>query len=93
MPIVGSKQQREQSKQINRVLEKMLSVQLIFNYFTTFAWIYESITIDKVLSTMSPEEKRAFPMDIRQIDWDHMLIAFIYGLRRYFIKEDIVNPF
>jgi len=93
MPIIGSKQQREQSKQINRVLEKMLGVQLIFNYFTNFEWIYESITIDKVLSTMSPEEKRIFPMDIRQINWDQMLIAFIYGLRRYFIKEDIVNPF
>jgi len=71
----------------------MLGVQLIFNYFTNFEWIYESITIDKVLSTMSPEEKRIFPMDIRQINWDQMLIAFIYGLRRYFIKEDIVNPF
>jgi hypothetical protein len=93
MPIIGSKQQREQSKQINRVLEKMLGVQLIFNYFTNFEWIYESITIDKVLSTMSPEEKRIFPMDIRQINWNQMLIAFIYGLRRYFIKEDIVNPF
>lgn len=43
----------------------MLGVQLIFNYFTNFEWIYESITIDKVLSTMSPEEKRIFPMDIR----------------------------
>lgn len=35
LPIVGSRRQREQSKQLNRILKKMLEMQLIFKYFAS----------------------------------------------------------
>jgi hypothetical protein len=42
---------------------------------------------------MSSKDRAMFPIDIRQINWDHGLEAFFFGIRRFYIKEDIVCPF
>lgn len=39
---------------------------------------------------MSAEEKALFPIDVRNINWSHMHKLFSYGIRRFYIKEDIV---
>ena len=92
LPIVGSENQRQQSQQLNRILKKMVEVQLIFRYFAHRSWIYESKTADAIAQVMSPEDVRDFPFDIRRVDWYKCLQLFSYGLRRYYIKEDIVGP-
>lgn len=93
MPIIGSAQQREQSKLLNKVLEKMLNMQIVFQYFVDKGWTYQSVTIDHVLATMTDQDKRDFPIDIRGMDWDRCLTLFSYGIRRFFIKEDTVAPY
>jgi hypothetical protein len=92
LPIIGSRRQREQSKQLNRILKKMLEMQLVFKYFASQEWIYQSVTADRILETMSPEDKLAFPINVRNIDWKLCFQTFAYGIRRFFIKEDIVGP-
>jgi hypothetical protein len=39
---------------------------------------------------MSSEERALFPIDVRNINWNHMHKLFSYGIRRFYIKEDIV---
>lgn len=47
----------------------MLEMQLIFKYFTDKEWIYQSVTTDNIVATMSPEDKLTFPIDVRLINW------------------------
>lgn len=70
----------------------MLEMQLIFKYFASQEWIYQSVTADYILATMTPEDKLAFPIDVRRINWSECFQLFAYGIRRFFIKEDIVGP-
>lgn len=70
----------------------MLEMQLIFKYFASQEWIYQSVTADYILATMSPEDKLVFPIDVRRINWSECFQLFAYGIRRFFIKEDIVGP-
>lgn len=41
---------------------------------------------------MSAEDQREFPIDVRKIDWNKAVSEFCYGIRRFYIKEDIVSP-
>ena len=38
---------------------------------------------------MSPEERLEFKIDVSLIDWDIAMQNHIYGLRRFYVKEDI----
>lgn len=70
----------------------MLELQLIFTYFITNGWIYQTTAVDKILTLMSAEDQREFPIDVRKIDWRKAVSEFAYGIRRFYIKEDIVSP-
>jgi hypothetical protein len=92
LPKLGSKKLQQQSKMLNRVLKKMMEMQQLFAHFINNGWIYESVQIDKILSVMSPEEKMAFPINVKTIDWQKCIQRFCYGIRRFYIKEDVVGP-
>lgn len=70
----------------------MLEVQLVFKYFANQQWIYQSNVVDNVMAKMSPEDKRDFQFNVRNIDWLNCFALFSYGLRRFFIKEDCMQP-
>lgn len=41
---------------------------------------------------MSPEERLEFKIDVSQFDWKTGVANSIYGLRRFYLKEDILPP-
>jgi len=41
---------------------------------------------------MSADEQRDFPINVRIIDWSKALSYFAYGIRKFYIKEDILSP-
>lgn len=41
---------------------------------------------------MTPLEKEQFPFDTRDLIWEKVLAGFYYGIRRFYIKEDVVSP-
>lgn len=92
VPKLGSKKLQDQSKMLNRVLKKMMEMQQLFVHFINNGWVYESVAIDRILEVMSPEEKMAFPINVKAIDWERCIQTFCYGIRRFYIKEDIVGP-
>jgi len=41
---------------------------------------------------MNDEERREFNIDVMSIDWVKAEMNFMYGIRRFFLKEDIMPP-
>ena len=41
---------------------------------------------------IKPEERSEFDIDIRSIDWRECFFAFTFGIRRFFLKEDVPSP-
>jgi hypothetical protein len=41
---------------------------------------------------MSDTEKEIFKFDVRRIDWKCQLEGFQYGIRRYYMREDVYDP-
>lgn len=92
LPVVGSEKLKKFADTAKTVSNKMIELQTIFRYFINNQWIYEVKQSPEILKYMSAEEKQIFNHDIKSIDWRRCISNFSYGLRRYFIKEDLVNP-
>ena len=64
----------------------------LFRAFTMHEWIFESKTSDQFLSLMTSEDKADFPFDPRTIDWPKFMHRHCYGIRRFYLKEDCLDP-
>ena len=43
-------------------------------------------------SLMSDQEKNEFNFDVKSIDWTECELNFLFGIRRFFLKEDTLPP-
>ena len=43
-------------------------------------------------SLMSDQEKTEFNFDVKSIDWTECELNFLFGIRRFFLKEDTLPP-
>ena len=41
---------------------------------------------------MSNEEKEEFQIDVTQIDWHIVIKDFLFGIRRFYFREDVLPP-
>ena len=41
---------------------------------------------------MSDSERQEWNMDLKSIDWREAEMSFMFGIRRFFLKEDILAP-
>ena len=63
-----------------------------FDYFTSHTWSYLSNLSQQAWNMMSVEEQKEFNLDVTTIDNDLARSDFIFGIRRFFFKEDVLPP-
>lgn len=71
---------------------KMFSMQQLFYHFFNNTWYYGNENTDLVWAMMSSEERKTFKINNREYDWDKVFFNHIYGIRRYYFREDILAP-
>ena len=72
--------------------EKFVNNYLDMSFFTINTWRYDSSYSDRVFSIMSNEEKEEFQIDVMQIDWRIVIQDYLFGIRRFYFKEDVLPP-
>lgn len=63
-----------------------------FDHFTMNYWKYLSDRSERAWHIMSEKEKHDFNFDVTSIDWGAAEGNFLYGIRRFFLKEDVLPP-
>ena len=72
--------------------QKMYDLQSLFHHFILNSWTFESKQSARLISCMSDEEKVEFNFDPTTILWTKSYRGFMYGLRKFYVKEDIPAP-
>ena len=67
-------------------------MQTIFHHFLGNTWVFENKVSDAAWNRMSPQERAEFKIDVTAIEWDECFRNHIYGLRYFFLGEDIASP-
>ena len=70
----------------------MVQGYLSFDHFSTNTWQYVSNYSDLAWNIMNESEKQEFNIDVTSIDWAKAEQNFMYGIRRFFLREDIMPP-
>lgn len=47
---------------------------------------------DKAVARMSDQERKEFRIDEKSFTWDSAFFNHIFGLRRFYLKEDVLPP-
>lgn len=58
-------------------------------FFCLNEWIFDSTNSKKLIDEVAAcSDNKDFPLDIREINWEKYLYAYIYGIRKFMFKED-----
>lgn len=61
----------------------------VLAFFTTREWEFWNDNVQNLWMEMSNADKKLFPFDITEINWDAYQKHHVLGIRRYVLKEDI----
>ena len=89
---VGDHKLKKQAVMMKGISKKMYDMQTIFFHFINNMWRFELGKTDHAWALMSPEEKKEFKIDVAQYDWEEGVFNEIFGLRRFYLKEDVLPP-
>jgi len=64
------------------------SVEVV-EYFTFNEWKWTNENVSKLIDKLSPEDKKEFDFDVRNIDWTQYLDNYLIGIKKYALKESM----
>lgn len=71
-----------------RLYRKAHRALAVSEFFTTNQWRFLSSNPIRLLDEMSPQDRKIFCFDVRQIDWKNYFESYIIGVRRFILKEN-----
>ncbi|XP_063372365.1 putative fatty acyl-CoA reductase CG5065 [Cydia splendana] len=70
-----------------RVQNKLEKAAACLEYFTTRQWAFADDNVQALCTALSPEDRRIFDFNVRNIDWDAYIESYVLGIRRFLFKE------
>lgn len=77
-----------------RTVQALKRDALLIKALSPFAlteWIFSTQNVQELLKMMTPDEVSRFELDPAVIDWKIYLANFIYGIKKFVLKEPIAN--
>jgi len=60
----------------------------VVEFFKFTQFVFHGNNVDKLISTMSEDDRKTFPFDTNDIDWIEYIRFYVLGVRQYIFKED-----
>jgi hypothetical protein len=83
---------RKNAEKLMKINQKTKVLGELFEHFTTNGWIFESLKLPEYITEMTPKELLEFPINTKDINWSIAVRVYIYGLQKYILMQDVVNP-
>lgn len=65
-----------------KIQDKLAKAAKCLEYFTTQEWHFEDNNVRTLSLSLSEQDRREFPFDIAQIDWEDYIENYVLGIRR-----------
>ncbi|KAG8230557.1 hypothetical protein J437_LFUL010158 [Ladona fulva] len=75
-------------KRLLSIYEKVDEFADLSSFFTMNQWTFHERNITDLIGRMSSEDKVVFPFNIERLSWKPYFRNYMYGLRKYLLKED-----
>lgn len=71
-----------------RIYKKIHKFCEVIGYFTTQRWYFANANVQKLWSSLDPDDQKMFFFNMADIEWSEVIGLSIYGIRTYLLKED-----
>jgi fatty acyl-CoA reductase len=62
------------------------------NFYTVRQWRFISDNAIRLLDKLSANDRDTFYFDVRKINWQDYISAYVHGTRKYILKDETSKP-
>ncbi|XP_056281016.1 fatty acyl-CoA reductase 1 [Pseudoliparis swirei] len=78
-----------QKPQMMRIFNRLHKAIGLLEYFSSQDWEWNSENMSMLLSQLTPEDKKTFNFDVRQLNWPEYIDNYCIGTKKYVLNEDM----
>ncbi|XP_015250941.1 PREDICTED: fatty acyl-CoA reductase 2 isoform X2 [Cyprinodon variegatus] len=72
-----------------KTITRLHRAMMVLEYFTSNSWVWNTDNVAMLLSHMSPEDKKVFNFDVRQLHWAEYMENYCMGTKKYVLNEEL----
>ncbi|XP_022053038.1 fatty acyl-CoA reductase 1 isoform X1 [Acanthochromis polyacanthus] len=72
-----------------KTISRLHKAMMVLEYFTSHSWVWNTDNMAMLLAQMSPEDKKVFNFDVRQLHWAEYMENYCMGTKKYVLNEEL----
>ncbi|XP_040885948.1 fatty acyl-CoA reductase 1 isoform X1 [Toxotes jaculatrix] len=78
-----------QKPQMMRIFNRLHKAISLLEYFSSQDWEWNSENMSMLMSQLTPEDRKTFNFDVRQLNWPEYIENYCIGTKKYVLNEDM----
>ncbi|XP_074554579.1 fatty acyl-CoA reductase 1 isoform X3 [Halichoeres trimaculatus] len=78
-----------QKPQMMRIFNRLHKAISLLEYFSSQDWEWNSENLSMLMSQLTPEDRKTFNFDVRQLNWPEYIDNYCIGTKKYVLNEDM----
>lgn len=72
-----------------RIFNRLHKAISLLEYFSSQDWEWNSENMSMLMSELTPEDRKTFNFDVRQLNWPEYIENYCIGTKKYVLNEDM----
>uniref|UniRef100_A0A669R1Q8 Fatty acyl-CoA reductase n=1 Tax=Phasianus colchicus TaxID=9054 RepID=A0A669R1Q8_PHACC len=77
------------SPRMMKTITRLHKAMVFLEYFTSNSWIWNTENMTMLMNQLSPEDKKTFNFDVRQLHWAEYMENYCMGTKKYVLNEEM----
>ncbi|KAF5304196.1 hypothetical protein FQA39_LY19015 [Lamprigera yunnana] len=73
--------------QLVKMYQKLHRFLMLISPFVTNQWIFDDTNTQTLWRGLSEIDKKLYPFDVKDVNWNSYFLSFVLGFRKYFLKD------
>ncbi|XP_054632100.1 fatty acyl-CoA reductase 1 isoform X2 [Dunckerocampus dactyliophorus] len=78
-----------QKPRMMKTISRLHKAMMVLEYFTSHSWLWNTDNVTMLMAHMSPEDKKVFNFDVRQLHWAEYMESYCMGTKKYVLNEEL----
>ncbi|XP_061577175.1 fatty acyl-CoA reductase 1 isoform X2 [Cololabis saira] len=72
-----------------KTITRLHKAMMVLEYFTSHSWVWNMDNMAMLQAQMSPEDRKVFNFDVRQLHWAEYMESYCMGTKKYVLNEEL----
>ncbi|XP_018619342.1 fatty acyl-CoA reductase 1 isoform X3 [Scleropages formosus] len=77
------------SPRMMKTITRLHKAMILLEYFTSHSWVWNTDNVTMLLNQLSPQDKKLFNFDVRQLHWAEYMESYCMGTKKYVLNEEL----